>query len=151
MSFPLVKKIINGSSSLGDGEFRVLVTIADHLNCKTGQCNPSIDRLAQLVGMDARSVRRILRRLEDKKVLKTRRGGHGNGNSNQYSFPGLGKGDSSVRLEGDQKQEAKESRRTRSCMKGDQSVPGTERKEKTKKEQNNVHGFSRGDRFRRIQ
>jgi Helix-turn-helix domain len=55
-------------------EFRVLLYLADRLNKRTGQLNPSPERLALDCGLDARtaerSIRRALRRLESKGLVE---------------------------------------------------------------------------------
>jgi helix-turn-helix protein len=50
----------------------VLVTIADHCGNETGECYPSVARIARRTGMSERSVQRCLRDLEGAEVLSKR-------------------------------------------------------------------------------
>lgn len=48
---------------LSASEIRVATVIVDHLNLKTGRCDPGLRRLATLAGVDERTVRRAVRKL----------------------------------------------------------------------------------------
>lgn len=68
-------------------EKMVLVVLAHYLNNKTGQCNPSLVRLAKDSGMCKRSVIRAIKELEEKKLIVPVRQKQGLINtSNQYSL-----------------------------------------------------------------
>ena len=51
----------------------VLLSLADHLNERTGQCNPSRQRLSERTGLDPRTVTRAIRYLEAKGVVRVER------------------------------------------------------------------------------
>lgn len=56
---------------------RVGGAILDHFNHKTGQCDPSVERLAALLGMDRASVLRATKALHDAGLIeKIKHGGH---------------------------------------------------------------------------
>jgi len=48
----------------------VALVIADHVNDSTGECHPSVSRIAYRSGLSARQVRRILARLENENVIQ---------------------------------------------------------------------------------
>lgn len=48
----------------------VALIIADHVNDSTGECHPSIGRVAYRAGLSTRQVRRIIARLEQDNVVK---------------------------------------------------------------------------------
>lgn len=48
----------------------VALIIADHVNDSTGECHPSIGRVAYRSGLSTRQVRRIIARLEADNVVK---------------------------------------------------------------------------------
>lgn len=53
-------KVIGLSSLLSGTEKSIATAVLDHYNRKTGQCDPSIDTLAALVGVSRRSVQRAV-------------------------------------------------------------------------------------------
>jgi hypothetical protein len=55
----------------------------EHFNRKTGRCDPSIGRIARLLGINTRTVIRSIRHLEDAGLMRKHRHG-GNLNRNQY-------------------------------------------------------------------
>lgn len=109
MSFHLTKAIIENSNELTDGQFRVLVCIASFKNQKTGRCHPSISLIADRVNMAERSVRRIIKKLQEDGWLIVRGGGRGPRNSNQYEFPAMEKADSGVTQKADSEVRVKSS------------------------------------------
>jgi AraC-like DNA-binding protein len=64
-------------------EKRVLGAIIDHYNRKSGRCDPSLGRIAQLLGVSRRTVMRAIHRLEGFQLLRKNRHG-GNLNRNSY-------------------------------------------------------------------
>ncbi|MBL0375216.1 helix-turn-helix domain-containing protein [Rhizobium sp. KVB221] len=54
----IAQKAINLARGLSGAEKAVASAIIDHFNRKTGQCDPSIERLAALLELDERTVRR---------------------------------------------------------------------------------------------
>lgn len=61
---------------LGDAARRVAGAILGHYNMKTGQCDPSIDRLAGMLGLNRATVMRATALLNDRKlIIRTRHGG----------------------------------------------------------------------------
>ena len=110
-------------ADLNDAEFRVLVVLATYTDKLGNNAFPGNMRLASDCLMQARSIRRILHRLEAKGwIVETSRGGneYGKGRANEYQivrYPGKGdptvpKGDPTV-PKGD----------PRSPHKGDPAVP----------------------------
>jgi hypothetical protein len=83
MAREAVSRVLESAPGLGLShlEFRVLVYLADRLNAKTGQLNPSPERLARDCGLDPesgeRSVRRVIDRLEAKGIVRRGPGRHG--------------------------------------------------------------------------
>jgi len=76
MSWEAVKQVIElgPSSGLTDRQFRVLLHLADRLNTKTGQLNPSARRVALDIGLppepgNISNIRRTMRELEALGVL----------------------------------------------------------------------------------
>lgn len=67
----------------------VLILLALHHNRSTGQCNPSIGRIAEITGHTDDLIKRVLRYLRRSKVIAVAARGRGAGNSNRYLFPGL--------------------------------------------------------------
>jgi helix-turn-helix protein len=61
--------------------------LADHFNCKTGQCNPSFDTLAQEMGVTERTVRRAIDDIEPDGWILTKRGGRTDKLSFTLCFP----------------------------------------------------------------
>lgn len=62
---------------LSDATKRVAGAILDHFNKRTGQCDPSVDRLATMLGMDRSSVMRATEKLHSADLIeKIRHGGN---------------------------------------------------------------------------
>jgi hypothetical protein len=78
----LAHKIIN-LSDLSGTEKRIAGTLIDSFNRKTGQCDPSLDRIAELVGVHRRTVIRAMPRLESSGLFRCVRHG-GNLHRNRY-------------------------------------------------------------------
>jgi hypothetical protein len=75
-------KAINLTPGLAGNDRAVAATLLDHFNRKTGQCDPSLERIAGLLGVHVRTVMRAMKRLEPLGFFrKTRHGGHLNRNS----------------------------------------------------------------------
>jgi hypothetical protein len=78
----LAHKAINLSDDLSGTEKRVAAAIIDHFNRKTGQCDPSLDSIAKLLGISRRTVIRANGALVQKGYFdKTRHGGKFHRNS----------------------------------------------------------------------
>src|SRR5262249_14660204 len=78
----IAHKAINLSDDLSGTEKRVGAAIIDHFNRKTGQCDPSLDSIAKLLGVSRRPVIRAVGALVQKGYFaKTRHGGHFHRNS----------------------------------------------------------------------
>lgn len=78
----IAHKTINLSSDLSGAEKRVAGAIIDHFNRKSGQCDPSIERIAKLLNLSQRTVIRATNRLAQiGLVVKYRHQGHFNRNS----------------------------------------------------------------------
>jgi DNA-binding MarR family transcriptional regulator len=73
------------SDELSGTEKRVLVTILDHFNHKTGQCDPSITTLAALLQVHSRTVVRSTKAIVKKGFLLNHRHG-GKFHRNQYEL-----------------------------------------------------------------
>lgn len=72
----IAHKAINLADDLSGTEKRVAAAIIDHFNRKTGQCDPSLNSIAGLVGVSRRTVIRAIGTLVQKGYLdKTRHGG----------------------------------------------------------------------------
>lgn len=72
----LAHKVINLAAELSGAEKRVAGALIDHFNRRTGQCDPSLNTLADLVGMSRRTVMRAVARLERSGLFrKVRHGG----------------------------------------------------------------------------
>jgi hypothetical protein len=89
----LAHKAIALSMQLSGTEKRVASAIIDSFNRKTGQCDPSFDRIAHLLGISRRSVIRAVKKLEMVRfILKIRHGGKSHRNAylpNWRLFRGL--------------------------------------------------------------
>lgn len=73
----LALKAIALSEQLTGNQKRVATALIDHFNRKTGQCDPSLDTLAALLGISRRTVIRTMLRLERVGFFrKVRHGGH---------------------------------------------------------------------------
>ena len=76
-------KALSLASGLTENDRRVGATLLEHFNRKTGRCDPSLGRIARLLGINTRTVIRSVRHLEDAGLLRKHRHG-GNLNRNQY-------------------------------------------------------------------
>ena len=76
-------KALSLASGLTENDRRVAATLLEHFNRKTGRCDPSLGRIARLLGINTRTVIRSVRHLEDAGLLRKHRHG-GNLNRNQY-------------------------------------------------------------------
>jgi DNA-binding transcriptional MocR family regulator len=75
-------KIICLSEDLSPTSRRVAAALIEHFNRRTGRCDPSLARLAALLGVDRRTVIRAVRELTKKGyVVRTRHGGYNHRNS----------------------------------------------------------------------
>jgi hypothetical protein len=72
--------------SLSRGELAVGMCLAFHKNLASGQCNPSVERIAKRTGMKERNAQYALARLEKKGRIRRHIGGHGPRNSTQYEL-----------------------------------------------------------------
>lgn len=92
----------------------VALILADHVNDSTGECHPSIGRVAYRSGLSTRQVRRIIAKLEaDNVVERVKRYENNRQTSNTYLWKNLvdiavrgdthdrGRGDTHVSLRGD--------------------------------------------------
>lgn len=71
-------KALNVMAGVTEATRRVAGAIIDHFNKRTGQCDPSIGRLATLLGMDEKTVRRATAILDEKGIItKDSHGGKG--------------------------------------------------------------------------
>jgi hypothetical protein len=78
----LAFKAISLSDSLSGTEKCVAAAIVDSFNRRTGQCDPSFDRIAHLIGKSRRTVIRAVERLVRARFfVKARHGGHFHRNS----------------------------------------------------------------------
>lgn len=81
----LALKAINLSPVLSGTDKRVICAILDHYNHKTGQCDPSLTTVAELLGIHRRTVIRSVKRVVGLGLLrKVRHGGYSHRNA--YSF-----------------------------------------------------------------
>jgi DNA-binding transcriptional regulator YhcF (GntR family) len=76
-------KAIALSEQLIGSQKRIAATIVDHFNRRNGQCDPSIETIADLLQVSRRTVFRTINRLEQIGFLKRNRHG-GHFNRNQY-------------------------------------------------------------------
>jgi DNA-binding Lrp family transcriptional regulator len=78
----IAHKAISLASELSNSEKRVAAAIIDHFNRRTGQCDPSLDCIAELIGMSRRTVMRATDRLQKLGFIRRiRHGGHYHRNS----------------------------------------------------------------------
>jgi hypothetical protein len=78
----IAHKAISLASELSNSEKRVAAAILDHFNRRTGQCDPSLDCIAELIGMSRRTVIRATDRLQKLGFIRrVRHGGHFHRNS----------------------------------------------------------------------
>jgi hypothetical protein len=77
LDITIALKMINLMPEISGMDKRVCAAIIDHFNYKTAQCDPSLDRIAWLLGVDRRTVIRSISRLDKLGILrKVRHGGH---------------------------------------------------------------------------
>jgi DNA-binding MarR family transcriptional regulator len=78
----LAIKVMNVIDGLTPTDRQVGVALLEHYNRRTGQCDPSNSRIAELLRVSSRTVIRATKRLEDAALfIKVRHGGYGNRNS----------------------------------------------------------------------
>ena len=78
----LALKAMSLAPDLKANDRRVGVALIEHFNRKTGRCDPSLERLARLLGISTRTVIRSVERLERAGLFrKARHGGYFNRNS----------------------------------------------------------------------
>ena len=78
----MAHKAISLAPELSNSEKRVAAAIIDHFNRRTGQCDPSLDCIAELIGMSRRTVIRATDRLQKLGFIRRiRHGGHYHRNS----------------------------------------------------------------------
>ena len=78
----IAHKAISLAAELSNSEKRVAAAIIDHFNRRTGQCDPSLDCIAELIGMSRRTVIRATGRLQKLGFIRrSRHGGHYHRNS----------------------------------------------------------------------
>jgi hypothetical protein len=78
----MAHKAISLASELSNSEKRVAAAIIDHFNRRTGQCDPSLDCIAELICMSRRTVIRATDRLQKLGFIRRiRHGGHYHRNS----------------------------------------------------------------------
>lgn len=76
MNVLIAFKTIALADDLSATEKRCAAALLDHVNRRTGRCDPGIDGLAELLGLDERTVKRAVRALHLKGyVSKIRHGG----------------------------------------------------------------------------
>jgi predicted transcriptional regulator len=78
----IAHKAISLASELSNSEKRVAAAIIDHFNRRTAQCDPSLDCIAELIGISRRTVIRATDRLQKLGFIRrVRHGGHFHRNS----------------------------------------------------------------------
>lgn len=77
-------KVIALSEALSDSQKRVAAALLDHFNRKTGRCDPSQTTLAEILGVDRRTVIRAMKNLVASGFFRMDRHG-GNFHCNQYT------------------------------------------------------------------
>lgn len=83
LSITIAFKVIALADDMTTAERQVGATLLDSFNRKTGQCDPSLDRLARLLNVHRRTVSRVISKLEAKGLFrKIRHGGYSH--RNQY-------------------------------------------------------------------
>jgi hypothetical protein len=78
-----------------NAEFRVMVNLADHLNDRTGQCNPGLRLLEEETGLGRGHLLRCINRLEDRGELfrpEPSKGGRGHRQQYQILLKGTWEG-----------------------------------------------------------
>jgi hypothetical protein len=84
----LAHKGVALTPELSSTEKRVASAIIDSFNRKTGQCDPSFDRIAHLLSIGRRSVIRAVKKLESARfILKVRHGGKHHRNAYLPNWP----------------------------------------------------------------
>jgi predicted transcriptional regulator len=79
----LAIKVVSLHPDLTRTDIKVGVTIIEHFNRGTGQCDPGIDRLAKLLNLSRRTIIRSIGRLNDMSLIHVTR--HGGGSArNSY-------------------------------------------------------------------
>lgn len=101
MSVKMMAAVWDDPDIQDDGELVVALALADHAN-DLGECYPAIARLAEKCRRTPRTVKRILRRLEEAGKLSTE-GGAGRGNTNLYTLKPGAKGDAHVTVSSPEK------------------------------------------------
>jgi predicted transcriptional regulator len=77
----LALKAVSLALGLKENDRRVAAALIEHFNRETGQCDPGLKRIADLLGISARTVIRSIQRLEVAGLArKVRHGGHLNRN-----------------------------------------------------------------------
>jgi hypothetical protein len=79
----IAHKMVNLTAELSGTDKRVAGAIIDHFNRETGQCDPSLNRIATLLGVCRRTVIRSMHHLETSGLFRKRRHG-GNLHRNSY-------------------------------------------------------------------
>jgi len=79
----IAHKVLNLMPELSGTDKRVAGALIDHFNRKTGQCDPSLNRIAKLLGICRRTVIRSMHHLEASGLFRKRRHG-GNLHRNSY-------------------------------------------------------------------
>ncbi len=83
----IAHKAISLSADLSTNDKRVASAIIDHFNRIDGRCDPGVERLAGLLNMSVRTVKRATDRLDDLGLIEcTRHGGRSNRNSYQPNW-----------------------------------------------------------------
>lgn len=78
----LAAKVINVTPGLRQSDRQVAVALIEHFNRRTGQCDPSLERMARLLGYSQRTIMRATERLARVGLFrKVRHGGYSNRNS----------------------------------------------------------------------
>jgi hypothetical protein len=84
----LAIKVINLVPGLRQSDRRVGVALIEHFNRKTGRCDPSLGRIAGLLGYCTRTIIRSTQKLESIGLFqKVRHGGYTNRNSYEPNWP----------------------------------------------------------------
>ena len=77
----LALKAVSLAVGLKENDRRVAATLIEHFNRETGQCDPGLERIADLLGISTRTVIRSIKHLEAAGLIrKVRHGGHLNRN-----------------------------------------------------------------------
>jgi hypothetical protein len=132
-------RAIMAQASLSPIARLLLVTLAMHRNCKTGQCNPSYETLGLEIGVSERTAMRLVAKLEACGALAVERRS-GRHHTNGFILMAPLKGDNGVSPFPEQKPEQKgdnqrQERVTISATKGDSPVSPEQRREQRIREQ----------------